>query len=168
MSSQEDLDRLERQLRSIDSLLDEGEEKLGRSAPRVSAWSVAQQLDHVTKVLERSLETLLVSEVRLERGINWIGRLLLGVGRLPRGVGKSPAAVRGVERRAADLQRTVIRIRELLARLAAAKVVTASGAPVYRHPYFGGLTPAQALRFLAVHTDHHLRIVADIRRATGS
>jgi hypothetical protein len=35
------------------------------------------------------------------------------------------------------------------------------------HPYFGGLTPVQTLRFLVVHTGHHLRIVADIRRATG-
>jgi hypothetical protein len=36
--------------------------------------------------------------------------------------------------------------------------------PIVPHPRFGGLRPAQALRFAAVHMDHHLRIIADIVR----
>jgi hypothetical protein len=154
-------------LQTITTLVDEGDEQLGRRAPQVSGWSVAEQLDHATKVLERGLGLIAADSPRLDRGINLLGRLLLGLGRLPRGVGKSPAAVRGEERSAAQLRETVARIRELLERTDDAVAALAGRGPVLPHPYFGGLTPVQTLRFLVVHTDHHLRIVADIRRATG-
>jgi hypothetical protein len=115
--------RVDEQLRSIGShlqtittLVDEGDEQLGRRAPQVSGWSVAEQLDHATKVLERGLGLIAADPPRLDRGINLLGRLLLRLGRLPRGVGKSPAAVRGEERSAAQLREAVARIRELLER----------------------------------------------------
>ena len=167
MKVAKELRRIGEQLRTVEAILDEGEEKLGRRAPEVSAWSVAEQLDHLTKVLERALGLLASGPPRLERGINLVGRLLLAVGRLPRGVGKSPSAVRGVERPASELRGAVARVRALVASLDDAGSALAGRHPVFPHPYFAGLTPAQTLRFLVVHTDHHLRIVADIRRATG-
>jgi hypothetical protein len=36
-----------------------------------------------------------------------------------------------------------------------------------RHPYFGGLTPAEWLRFIPVHHHHHLKIVRDILAKAG-
>jgi hypothetical protein len=162
-----ELRRIGAQLHAVEALLDEGEEKLGRRAPRVSGWSVAEQLDHVTKVLEAALARLLAESPPLGQGINLVGRVLLAIGRIPRGVGKSPAAVRGAERSAAELRAAVERVRALLASVAADGSPLAGDRPVFRHPYFAGLTPGQTLRFLSVHTDHHLRIVADIRRATG-
>lgn len=160
--------RLEAQLRQVEALVAEGDEKLGRRAPRVSGWSVAEQVDHLTKVLDRSLGLLLTSDTALPKGINLTGRLLLALGRLPRGVGKSPAAVRGADRRAGELRDALAGVRLLVTRLRASTGIFARRTPVFPHPYFGGLDAAQALRFLNVHTDHHLRIVADIRKATGA
>lgn len=163
-----ELARLEAQIAQVEALIAEGDEKLGRRAPRVSAWSVAEQIDHLTKVLDRALGLLLTSDTALPAGINLTGRLLLALGRLPRGVGKSPAAVRGAERSAAELRAQLAQVRPLVERLRDAGERLARRTPVFPHPYFGGLDTSQALRFLTVHTDHHLRIVADIRRATGA
>lgn len=162
-----ELERIESQLRQVEALIAEGDEKLGRRAPKVSGWSVGEQLDHVLKVLDRSLGLLLTSDTALPKGVNLTGRLLLAVRRLPRGVGKSPTALRGAERPAGELREQAARIAPLLAKVREQPDRFARPTPIYPHPYFGGLDAARALRFLAVHTDHHLRIVADIRRATG-
>lgn len=37
-----------------------------------------------------------------------------------------------------------------------------ANSPIIRHPFFGGLTPAQTLRSIVVHTRHHLRIAREI------
>jgi len=162
-----DLARIEQQCRQVEALIAEGDARLARRAPAISGWSIGEQVDHVLKVLDRSLGLLLTSDEALPKGINLAGRLLLAVRRLPRGVGKSPAALRGAERPAGELRAQLDRIAPLLDRVRDDAERFARPAPVYPHPYFGGLTAAQAIRFLAVHTDHHLRIVADIRRATG-
>jgi len=162
-----ELDRLDAQLRQVAALIDEGDERLGRRAPRVSGWSVGEQVDHLTKVLERALALMLTSSTPLPKGINLTGRLLLACGRIPRGIGKSPQSVRGAERSAAELRESLARIRPLVERLRATPARLVDRTAIFPHPYFGGLDAAQALRFLSVHTDHHLRIVADIRKATG-
>ena len=167
MHPEPQLRRIAAQLQSVEALLDEGDEKLGRRAPKISAWTVAEQVDHLTKVLERALALLASGPPRLGRGINLVGRVLLAVGRLPRGIGKSPSAVRGVERPESELRGALARVRVLVASVDGAGPALVGRHPVFPHPYFAGLTPAQTLRFLVVHTDHHLRIVADIRRATG-
>jgi len=163
-----DFDRLASQLDSIEALLDEGDERLGRRAPRVSGWSVAQQIDHMLKVLERAAGLLLTAGEALPKGINTTGRILLGLGRLPRGVAQAPKATRGEETSAEGLRVELQSVREAIGRLRAAAERLADRRPLLPHPYFGGLTPGQAVRFLGIHTDHHLRIVADIRRATGA
>jgi len=163
-----DFDRLAAQLAEIDSLLEGGEERLGRRAPRVSGWSVAQQIDHLLKVLSGALGRLQAPGEPLAAGINWTGRLLLGVGRLPRGVAQAPRATAGLERSGAELRSAADEVRERLAEVRAGGAVLVDRRPRVRHPYFGGLSALQAIRFLAVHTDHHLRIVREILRATGA
>jgi hypothetical protein len=159
------MDRIERQLVEIEGILGEGDAAVAVRAPAVSAWSVAQQLDHLLKVAEFALVRLLAEGEPLPRGINLLGRVLLAWGRIPRGRGKSPAAARGEERSATELAAALARVRGLLAQVRERTALLASREPRVKHPYFGGLNPGQALRMGAIHTDHHLRIVADIRRA---
>jgi hypothetical protein len=161
-------DRIRAQLDRVEALLGDGSCPLDARAAAVSSWSIAQQLDHLLKVLEGSFGRLSKDRAPSERplpGINLLGRVLLACGRLPRGRGKAPRGSEGEERSAAELAAALARVRAALARLETEPERLRCKAPVLRHPYFGGLDPRQSLRMLAVHTDHHLRIVADIRRA---
>jgi hypothetical protein len=167
MSIAAELERIERQLHEVEALIAEGDARLAARAAAVSGWSVGEQVDHILKVLDRSLGLLLTSEEALPKGINLVGRILLAARRLPRGVGKSPAALRGAARPAGERRAQLDRIAPLLERVRDSPERFMRPTPIYPHPYFGGLRAAQAVRFLAVHTDHHLRIVADIRRAAG-
>jgi hypothetical protein len=161
-----ELDRFDRQLERLAELLAEEPDATRLRAERVSGWSVAEQLDHVLRIVEAQLERLAERRVA-KRGINLVGRIILGVGRIPRGVGKSPAPVRGTAKSRAELRAALAAARARLATLSADAALWGDPRPLAGHPYFGGLTPRQVLRFLEVHTDHHLRIVADIRRAAG-
>ena len=165
-----ELERLEGQLDAIGRLVDEGDAALVRRAPRVSGWSVAQQLDHSLKVAMRSLGCVLEPDAAKidRRGINLLGRLLLAFGRLPRGRGKAPKAVAGEERSSQELAAALAAVRARLAEVAARGELLARPDPIVPHPYFRCLNASQGLRMLAVHTDHHLRIGADIRRAAAA
>jgi DinB superfamily len=161
-----ELEQLEIQLERLGALLTEEPDATPLRVAGVSAWSVAEQVDHVLNVLDAGLGRLDGELVPLPRGINLTGRLLLGVGRLPRGVGKSPEPVRGESRPRAELVTRLVAVRVRLRGLGTQTEIWRDRRPLVRHPYFRGLTPRQGVRFLAIHTDHHLRIVADIRRAS--
>lgn len=165
-----DAERIRALLDRVEAMLGDESCELGARATRVSAWSVAQQLDHLLKVLEGSFGRMAKDREPndpVPGGINLLGRLLLACGRIPRGRGKAPRGSEGEERSGAALAEALARVRAALARLEADAERLRSPIPVLRHPYFGGLDARQSLRMLAVHTDHHLRIVADIRRAAG-
>ena len=98
--------------------------------------------------------------------MNLTGHLLLALGWIPRGVGKSPKGVVPAERNAGrprGARRPAAQGSTATRR--SPRRVLADPTPVFPHPYFGGLTALQGLRFLGIHTHHHLKIVADIRRA---
>ena len=161
-----ELAALEAQLDRIATLLATEPDATPLRVERVSGWSVAEQVDHVLKIVSAQLGRL--TERRpAKRGINWPGRIILAVGRIPRGVGKTPEPVRGEAKPRPELVAALAGARERLGAMAGDGDLWRDARPLAGHPYFGGLTPRQVLRFLVIHTDHHLRIVADIRRAAA-
>jgi len=161
-----DLERIDRQFEQIGGVVAAGEPALAARAPKISAWSVGQQLDHLLNVAEGVFSRLTGEGEEVVGGINVTGRILLGIGWLPRGVGKSPKAVLPAEAPgAAELGERLTRLRGDYRDLRFRTALLASRRRLLRHPYFGALDCAQSLRFVAVHTRHHLKIVRDIRRA---
>jgi hypothetical protein len=132
---------------------------------RVSRWSIGQQVDHVLKVLEAGRRLLDDSSPPLPRGMNLLGHFTLATGWIPRGVGKSPKGVLPAELPPADLAERTSLLRAVYCERPFPEAVIADPKPVFPHPYFGGLTALQGVCFLGIHTHHHLKIVADIRRA---
>ncbi len=163
-----DLERIDRQFDDIGALIAGGDEELATRAPGVSGWSVGQQVDHMLNVAHGVFSRLTGEGEELRAGINLSGRILLGIGWLPRGVGKSPKQALPAEAPvAATLDARLERLREDYQDLRFRTGLLSSRRRLLKHPYFGGLNCAQALRFLGVHTHHHLKIVRDIRRAAG-
>lgn len=165
-----DLERIDRQFEQIGELVAAGDPALAVHAPKVSAWSVGQQVDHMLNVAHGVFSRLTgEGDDELPHGINLTGRLLLAIGWLPRGVGKSPrSALPGEAPVAEVLGARQVRLRGDFQGLRFRTGLLASRRRLLKHPYFGGLDCAQALRFLSVHNHHHLKIVRDIRRAAGA
>jgi len=143
------------------------------SSPRVSRWSVGQQLDHLSRVgidIARSLSSVLDTGAFSDRATaertKWYGVVLRRLGWLPRGVAEAPKTVRpadgeppaAIRARFEEVRRLLADVRERTGALDALRARR-------RHPRFGGLTPSAWVRFMAVHQHHHLKIVRDIRRA---
>jgi hypothetical protein len=129
---------------------------------QVSGWSPAEHLDHTVKVAQSVIHR--IGDAAAEpspRKMSMIGRAVLLFGWIPRGKGKAPERLRGVLCTVEDLEARIARYESALATVTA-PTAAAARLPIVPHPRFGGLTPAEAVRFVAVHTRHHLRIVADV------
>lgn len=162
------LQRIADQMRDVEALIAGGETLLAERRTKVSAWSVGQQVDHVLKAANGILATAQAARP-VERGaLRLTGRIVLLTGFIPRGVGKAPERAHGVDRPAPELQAAVERCRERLADLRSRPETWQLHHPVYLHHIFGGMNPAQAVRLVAIHTHHHLKIVRDIRRAPAA
>jgi DinB superfamily len=126
----------------------------------ISNWSPAEHIDHSVKVA-LSIVNRLTKPEPVERPLSFLGRAVLYCNWIPRGRGRSPAKLHGARETPLVLETALTKLEERLASVSAADV-DAARMPVVPHPRFGGLTPQQALRFLAIHTEHHLKIVAEI------
>ncbi|MFP3940431.1 MAG: DinB family protein [Thermoanaerobaculia bacterium] len=164
-----------RTLAQLDELLavaeDPGPFPLARTA--VSGWCALEHAEHMAKADEASLRQLDHALERSRSGepgprIKLAGRVLLPLGWIPRGVGKAPPTARPEGIDPAEVAEALRRARERVETLRPSLDEIAAADGRASHPVFGGLTPAQWVRFLWMHHRHHLKIVRDIRKAYGA
>lgn len=170
-----DLESLHRKgLAQIDEFLALTEDAgpFARARTPVSGWCALEHAEHIAKADDASLRQL---EQALERSrageagprIRLAGRLALALGWIPRGVGKAPPTARPEGIDPAEVAEALRRARERVEALRPSLDEIAAADGRASHPVFGGLTPAQWVRFLWMHHHHHLKIVRDIRKAYG-
>lgn len=157
-------------IRGMVSLIHRDHEIVDTRAESVSAWSVGQQMEHTGKVAMSIATGAIPSAAasvpaRDKRTI--ISRLSLWWGWIPRGGGKTPShlAPKSSSYRAVEMS-----LRGALEALAYLKPgLDDLGASQGRTPHatFGPLTAAQWLRFIAVHSHHHQKIIRDILKAAA-
>ncbi len=151
------------------SLSEEAAERLTVRVERVSAWSVAQHLDHLAQANLLCAATI-VSIIESpptgpEPELTPAGRAVLQTGTIPRGRGQAPratvpsaASISETRSRLHDAHRALTAIAERLVAVDEARGRLA-------HPSLGGFNAYDWLCFIAIHTRHHLKIIEDIQRA---
>lgn len=131
--------------------------------PKVSKVDVAWHLDHMLKtviVICKSLEASKPEEYK--SNINFTRSIIYAWGDFPRGVAKSPRVVRPPD---------VILSKDIHLQIAAAKqglktIRDLDENAHFEHPYFSFINKKQSIRFLKIHTRHHLKIVRDIIKSS--
>ncbi len=168
MTLDRDISAIRRLYGEMNDILSMTEDVRGRVVPKVSAWTPVEQIAHVSKANRWVLSSLVAMLVRGKHFGDGgkptaIGRFVLGTGYIPRGIGKAPSAALPdtpikIERLREGLE---TQIRHLDAIETERKEAVRS-TQQFRHPQFGFLTPRQWIRFVHVHTRHHMKIVRDI------
>ncbi len=143
-------------------------------AEAVSAWGVDKQVHHVGIAMTgigRGIEGMLASP---QQGVGLgpthpLAIPMLESGALPRGVAKAPAPLHPPDAPARDQTRALLQSAKTCWDALSQKGAQIEACPAtYPHFILGNFTSQQWVRFMAVHTAHHFKIVHDILDATGS
>jgi hypothetical protein len=149
-----------KKLTSLVQNLENKFELFEHSNPTVSANSIGWHIDHsfrviieIVKYVEKSNPSDYKSTFNLKRSIVYF------TGKIPRGKGKAPQQVLPPDIISlADLQNEVILVRSALKSLDIFEKNK-----YFKHPLFGLLNIKQTVKFLEIHTFHHIKIINDIR-----
>ncbi|MES2891273.1 MAG: hypothetical protein V4725_04650 [Bacteroidota bacterium] len=143
-------------------LLNEMEEAIPlaeKLSEKVSKSSIGWHIQHNLLVISVIIDALKRSDPSLYKWTFSLPRLLVYTfGSIPRGRSKAPKVVQPVTDWKIDqLKQEMRAIKERYKELDA----LAPNA-FFKHPYFGHVKLKPARRFLAIHTEHHLKIIREI------
>lgn len=133
-----------------------------KKAATVSAKPIDWHIDHSLRVINKTCESLIRSEpVKYKWRFNWWRLIIFTWGKFPRGKVRAPDYV---------LPEDHISTKDMYVRLRDASELLKKINKLHRnayihHPYFGSINRKQSVKFLKIHTKHHLRIIKDIKRA---
>lgn len=135
--------------------------RLDQSNPKVSNWTVGQQIYHCLVATTTIAKSVTGSDPGSEVPSFSLPRfVVMTLGWIPRGKGKAPKGSQPESQPTSEeLQALVGPAKEALA--------AAAGAPAdafWRHFKFGVMPRDNALKFIEIHNRHHLRIIEDISK----
>lgn len=131
-----------------------------KTSEAISTWSIAKHLDHILKV-----NNLIISSIEKEnsskniKSLSFIGKVVLLFGYIPRKKVKAPEHVTPEKKETGQL---LTELKQTIKRLQDISVKDLEKNIFINHPFLGGMSPRQWIRFLYVHQHHHLKIVQDI------
>ncbi|MBU2939003.1 DinB family protein [Lacinutrix sp. C3R15] len=125
----------------------------------VSKSNIGWHIDHSLKVINNVIIALQKSDPEsFKNNFSFLGKIFFTLGFFPRGKAKAPEYVQPPE---------VILKEDLISQLQQAKTNINSIANLdknayFKHPIFGYINKKRVATFLALHTNHHLKIMEDI------
>ncbi len=125
---------------------------------KISKSSVGWHIEHSLLTINLIIDALKNSNPQNYKWkLNFPKLLVFTINKIPRGRGKSPGVVvpvtYNVESLRNHLEKTKIEIRKLNA---------LNPNQYFEHPFFGNLKLNETIKFLWIHTNHHLAIINDI------
>ena len=150
---------------SLASCLRELESKISRQeviSPAVSIASVGWHIEHSLLTLNLIIERLKTSDAKSYKWtFNFTRILVFTTNKIPRGRAKSPDVV--VPKSKFDVDTLTVHIGVAKARIL--ELDTFQTDNFFEHPYFGKLNLRPTIKFLEIHTQHHLAIINDILKS---
>lgn len=126
---------------------------------KISIASVGWHIDHSLKVIIGVSSFLKTSNPGdYQWKFNKWRFIVFALGSIPRGKAKAPKGVQSYEKiTLEELEKQLETVKKLLE-----EIKTLPKKANFKHPYFDLLDLKQTIRFLELHTKHHLKIVDDI------
>ncbi len=146
----------------IDAILSELESlipKLNEINEKISKVNVGWQIDHSFNVILGICKTIQASDpAKYEASFNMKRNFLLMMGSFPRGVAKAPKMTIPV----GEITEEGLHEKLELVRAEIPKIQSLHPNAYFYHPIFKKLNLKRTHRFIALHTNHHLKIIKDI------
>ncbi|WP_375561831.1 DUF1569 domain-containing protein [Bernardetia sp. OM2101] len=147
----------EKQLSELESYIPQ----LEKTNSKITHSNIGWQIDHSLRVIRgvsKQLEDSNPSEFKST--FSFMKFIVMTTKRIPRGKAKAPKSVRNEE---AITEET---IREFLekTKMQVDKIEGLDKNSYFPHPYFGNMNKKEAIRFIGIHTEHHLKIIRDMLR----
>lgn len=146
------------QLKLLIGLLEQKIIHSSKENSAISGVNVAWHIDHSLKVINSVIATLQKSDAKYSWDFNLKRTYFFLRKSIPRGKARAPKAVQSFEEiTPKDIERQIKTARFLIQELE-----TMDKNTNFIHPFIGKLNLKQAIKFLEVHTQHHLKIIEDI------
>ena len=147
---------------ALDGLLEQTESYFvmrDQLEPSVSGASIGWHSYHLLLVTTNIYEALASSDPNAYRyRPNFLRGIVFTTGNIPRGKGKAPESALPPEQISLEaLEAQLAQVRAILDKLEQLPPKSS-----FEHPVFGTLKRDQAIKFIVIHTRHHLKIIRDI------
>ncbi len=148
-------------------LLDNLESKIPHSEklnPAVSRSSVGWHIEHTMMATFQIIHAVEKSNPeKYSRKFNPKRLLVFTINKIPRGRGKAPKSVLppgefSIDKIKEDIQKLKSKVSVL---------TNLHHSSFFEHPYFGNLNLKDTIKFLNIHTKHHLKIIDDIIKSVA-
>lgn len=147
--------KLKEKIQALSNCLD----ALDKIDPAVSAASIGWHIEHSLLVIKQITSTVAQSDPSLyQPKFNFSRSWVFLLNYIPRGKAKAPKSVMPTIRLSKQaLEESIVHTYQALTYLNECEANQ-----YFMHPYFGALNQEQTIRFLNIHTKHHLKIIQDI------
>ncbi len=130
-----------------------------KTNPKVSNSTIGWQIDHCLLVINGVVSQIEISNpTEFQPKFNWNRFVVFTTGKIPRGKIRAPKVVTPID---------VATLEELKSKIEIAKsnIQKLNSLPknnFFKHPFLNNLNLKQTEKFLAIHTNHHLKIIEEI------
>ncbi|AGC75161.1 hypothetical protein LX97_02461 [Nonlabens dokdonensis] len=149
------IERLKNQLNEIESFIHKGDIHKEKISQKGTYWHI----DHSLKVLEGIPEVLKNSNPQdYKPKFSFIKFMIMNTGYMPRGKGRAPKQV--IPEGELSKKELLLKFEKVKTNIESLKTLEKD--KTFKHPLFGWLNLNDTVKFMGIHTHHHIKIIRDI------